>query len=494
MKRLPAWPVLLLLPLLLGASAQEERGRQIYLKGVSPSGGEITAEMGEGVDVPASAVPCAGCHGRDGRGRPEGGVSPSDVTWESLTRPYEVTRPDGRRHPAYDERLLKRAITLGFDPAGNRLHAAMPRFRMSQEDMADLIAWLKQMSRESDQGVRADAVRIGAVLPPAGPLTPMARAVRSALAARFEEANRGGGIWGRRVELRELELSGPPAGWPDQVKGFLEKEEVFAVTGGFVAGADRELPALFAERETPLLGPFTLHPNQGNRQVFFLLSGLEEQVRALVRSAPQVRHPIVLAPEGADLDAAVRAGTWEAVRYPRSGLEPQGLARRLAGQGTDAVLFLGSGPEGLALLRAADGLGWHPLLLATASAADGSLLSAPPAFDGRIFVAVPALPGIPEAYRRLADLHGLPPEHLSAQLSALAAAELLLAGLERSGRDLTRDRLIERLEELRGFDTGFVPPVTYGPARRLGSRGAYILKADLKRRSLAPDPGWIEAD
>ncbi|MEE8350344.1 MAG: hypothetical protein V3R94_12285 [Acidobacteriota bacterium] len=60
---------------------QEKRGREIYLKGTSPSGGEITALFGQAdLQVPASVMPCVNCHGRDGRGRPEGGVTPSNLT------------------------------------------------------------------------------------------------------------------------------------------------------------------------------------------------------------------------------------------------------------------------------------------------------------------------------------------------------------------------------------------------------------------------------
>lgn len=438
---------LLLLPLLLGAApSPEERGRLIYLEGVSPSGGEIVAVMGEGVEVPASAMPCSGCHGRDGRGRPEGGVTPSDLTWDSLTRPYGVTHPSGRKHPPYDERSLKWAIAMGVDPAGNPLHVAMPRFRMSQQDMADLLAYLQRLGRELQPGVAADVVRIGAVLPPAG-LAGMGKAVREALAARFEEA---GSLWGRRIEVRALELSGPPQGWPAQVKDFLGREEVFAVAGAFLAGADRELAGVFEELEVPLVGPFSLHPSE-NRYVFHLSPGLEDQMQAL-----------------------------------RTFAKGKGLE--------NPVVFPGSGSEAVALLRDAEARGSRPTLLATGVAADAALLAAPASFDGRIFVAVPALPGEPEAYRKLVARHGLSREHLSAQLSALAAAEVLLEGLERAGRTLTRDGLIGSLESLRGFETGYGPPVTFGPVRRLGARGAYILKADLTRRAWLPAGGWVQAE
>ncbi|HWM91608.1 MAG TPA: ABC transporter substrate-binding protein [Thermoanaerobaculia bacterium] len=435
----------LLLPLLLGAAPQEERGRGIYLEGASPSGSEITAVIGDGgVEVPASALPCAGCHGRDGRGQAEGGVTPSNLTWESLTR--EGIRP-GRRHPPYDERLLKRAIAMGIDPAGNPLNAAMPRYRMSQQDMADLISYIRRLGHESDPGVSDTVVRIGAVLPPPGPLSPMSRSIQAALAARFQEA---GELWGRKIELRALDLSGPPSGWPAQVKDFFGKDEVFAVVGAFLAGADRELAEVFEEAEVPLVGPFTLHPRE-NRYVFHLSPGLEDQVQALTHFASREKLP-------------------------------------------NPLIFRGSGPEAVAKLRQAEASGAHPTLLATGSAADAALLSAPAGFDGRIFVAVPAPPGEPEAYRKLAAAHGLSRENLSAQLSALAAAEVLLEGLERSGRGLTRDRLIESLESLRGFVTGLAPPITFGPARRIGARGAYILKADLRNRRWIPAGGWVGAE
>ncbi len=444
--------ILLLLPFLL-AAAPEERGRSLYMEGTSPSGGEIVAVMGAGgeaVEVPASAMPCSSCHGRDGRGRPEGGVTPSDLTWDSLTRPYGVTHPSGRKHPPYDERSLKKAIAMGMDPAGNSLHVAMPRFRMSHQDMADLISYMKTLGHETDPGVTDTAIRIGTVLPPSGPLSSMSKAVREALAARFEEAD---SLWGRRIEIRTLELSGPPQGWPVQVKDFLGREEVFAVAGAFFAGADRELAGVFEELEVPVIGPFSLHPSE-NRYVFHLSPGLEDQMQALRRYAKT------------------------------EGLE-------------NPVIFTGSGPAAVSLLREAEARGTRgnrPTLLATGAAADSALLAAPAAFDGRIFVAVPALPGETQAYRKLAADHALSRDQISAQLSALAAAEVLLEGLERSGRDLTRDRLIGSLEALRRFETGYGPPVTFGPAHRLGARGAYILKADLTRGTWIPAGGWIEAE
>src|SRR5262249_39254119 len=138
---------------------------------------------------------CSGCHSYDGRGREEGGATPSTITWSLLTRPYAVTTPGGRTHGPYTERLLQRAITMGIDSAGNRL-AVMPRYRFSQEDLADLVAYIKVLGTLPDPGLAEDSVRAGILLP-AGAGDEAAAAVR----AYFEEINRRGGIYGRRLAL-----------------------------------------------------------------------------------------------------------------------------------------------------------------------------------------------------------------------------------------------------------------------------------------------------
>jgi ABC-type branched-subunit amino acid transport system substrate-binding protein len=497
-----------------GLTPEERRGREIYRTGVSSAGTAITAFLADSsVEMPAAAFPCAGCHGRDGRGLPEGGVAPSDLRWGSLTKPDGVILPSGRKHPPYTESTLKRAVGMGLDSGGNKLHVAMPRFRMTHEDMAALVAYLKQLGKEGETGLGETSIRIGVVLPPAGPLSGMGAAVRAALGAKAADWNAAGGVYGRQVELDFLEAAADPAARRQQVAGFLAESQPFAVLGAFLAGADRELAELFAEREVPLIGPFTVHPREGfplNRYVFYLLSGVETQARVVVGAALRGeagpgRAPAIVAPEGEALDGAVSGAVeslkkgpgWSPpaiLRYARAGFDPRGLARRLAEGKADPVVFLGSGNELAALATAALEAGSRPYWLATGAASDAGLLAVPVELDGRVLVAVPALEEMPAGYARFAAGHRLPADQLSAQATALAAAEVLAEALRRSGRDLTRDGLVERLEGLRNFATGFAPPVTYGAARRIGARGAYLLRLDLAARSLRPLGSWAETD
>ncbi|HYG78911.1 MAG TPA: ABC transporter substrate-binding protein, partial [Pyrinomonadaceae bacterium] len=272
-----------------GLTPQEKRGKQIYVRGTTPEGREILAYLGDDpIEVPGSTLPCANCHGLDGRGKPEGGVVPTNLSWETLTKPYEVTQASGRRRPPYTERALELAITRGLDPAGNKLHLAMPRYQMAREDMADLVAYLKRVGTDRDPGLTERSITVGTIVPVRGELAGVGQAIRAALTAFFDEVNSRGGIYNRKVELKVIETADTPAATAANLRRTLQDGQVFALAGAFTAGADREIAALADELGVPVIGPLTLSPQTGrplNRQVFYLLSGLEEQARALVSYA-----------------------------------------------------------------------------------------------------------------------------------------------------------------------------------------------------------------
>jgi hypothetical protein len=126
------------------------------------------------------------------------------------------------------------------------------------------------------------------------------------------------------------------------------------------------------------------------------------------------------------------------------------------------------------------------------------MLDAPGVFDQRIFVAYPTLsrditPQGRETYGGLAERYKLPREHIQAQLAALAAAQLFVEGLRRAGRELSRQRLVEGIEKLYQFQTGVTPPLTYGPNRRIGARGAHIMTINLEKQTYEPvGDGWYD--
>ena len=262
-----------------------EHGKAIYLTAISPSGQPIKARLeGSGVVVPAAVLTCVNCHGLDGVGKAEGGITPATITWNELTKDYGRSHPSGRQRPAYDDRSVRRAITMGLDPSGRALDPSMPRYALTRDDLDDLVLYLKELGTDSDRGITEQAIVVGTILAPPGSLGELHRAVKSVLTAYFQEVNNRGGIYGRRVELRCLttpetaEERGPAA------HPFLKSQQAFALVAPFIAGSEDELTDAARDEKVPVVGAFTFYPKLGyplNRHVFYLHAGLTDQVRAL---------------------------------------------------------------------------------------------------------------------------------------------------------------------------------------------------------------------
>src|SRR5688572_29019024 len=193
-----------------GLTLEERRGKALYLRGVSSSGKEITAMVGE-LDVPASTLPCAGCHGLRGEGKTEGGVTAGNLTWSNLVKPYGHTHPSGRKHSAFDEKLFTRSLVQGLDPAGNELAVAMPRYEMAPEDIADLISYLKLIEADRDPGLTETSIRVGTILPKQGPLAEIGAVMKDVLTAYFANVNDKGGIYNLRIELQTIDAGADAA-------------------------------------------------------------------------------------------------------------------------------------------------------------------------------------------------------------------------------------------------------------------------------------------
>jgi len=72
-----------------------------------------------------------------------------DITWHNLTEAAGHEEEPGEKeheeHPPYTEETLKTAITRGINPAGEPLGELMPRWRMSERDLDDLVEFIKTL-------------------------------------------------------------------------------------------------------------------------------------------------------------------------------------------------------------------------------------------------------------------------------------------------------------------------------------------------------------
>ena len=124
------------------------------------------------------------------------------------------------------------------------------------------------------------------------------------------------------------------------------------------------------------------------------------------------------------------------------------------------------------------------------------ILGLPVSFQDKIYLSYPTLPSDQtpagmEEFQTLLKRHELSTKHLTSQITAFVAAKILVEGLKRTGKDLSREKFVHSLEKLYDFQTGLTPHISYGPNRRIGALGSHIVTVDLEKKNFVPVGEWI---
>lgn len=480
-------------------SGAEARGKRIYAEGVGTKPISVVL-LGPGIRAKGKAFPCTNCHLPDGRGVREGGVQSSDISYANLTKEYPGTRVSGRAHPAYTDETLKAAITSCIDPAGTPLNKAHPAYEIDPADLSDLVAYLKILGREPVPGVEDGAIRVGSLLPAAGPLSETAGDVREFLSGYFAELNGRGGIYARKIEYVPVPFDpSKPGSAAAAAREIVASEELFCLVANLGVPAEDAAAGVLGRGGVPVIGPLVVLPENAkwtDRNTFYVYGSVQDQARVMVDFlADDAKGPGAVAllfasnPTGEGGAAGVRQ---QAARhaFPLAAEKPfppgkfdAGDVRRLREAAVDTVLFFGGAADALAFLREADRLGWSPRFLAPAAMVGDLWAPAPAPLRGRVYLASPlgsVEPGTRgmDAFLSLAGKHPGSGRHKPTLVNAYAGAELLAKGLAGVGRSVTRAGFVDALSRLYRFETGVVPPLTYTQNRREGARGASIVALD----------------
>jgi ABC-type branched-subunit amino acid transport system substrate-binding protein len=489
-------------------SPAEKLGKQIYLKGES-GGPEIVAALGsDDLEVPASAFACVNCHGLRGEGTSEGGLQPPPINWETLTKPHTsaLTR---RERPAYTEATLSRAISAGVDPNQTPLHPGMPRYRMSAAQMADLIAYLKQLGRESDAdpGLTDEAIRFGAALPMSGPLAAVGEDVKATLTASFAQVNAQGGIYGRRFELVVEDSRGEPSQTVEATRRLIEQDGVFAMISSFEPGESNAVSELLKSSEVPLVGPVTLSPRltvPPNPYIFYLLPTFADQSRCLVdfiaakAAGKRARLAVVYAKSAFNQDALAGLKSQAALYsmeivseqdYDAGHLAPAPVVAALVQKRPDYIFSFGGAEEFAALAAEMERAKLSVPLLSSVVMIGRAAFDLPKTIAAQTFLAYPAaIPNQEEFAEFIAIMQkaGIKMRYPAFQALAYASTKIYVEAIKSSSRQLDRKTLLNSLEQIRDFRTGVVPPVTFGPNRRVGSTSSHIVGIDPDNKQYRP--------
>lgn len=353
-------------------------------------------------------------------------------------------------------------------------------------------------------GVTAKSITIGSLAPLTGDNAETGSAVKAVLTAYFDDLNQHGGIYGRRIVLRFTESGDSGAATLKNAKR-LAATPVFAMVAPFVPDAEQKLAAVAQASKIPLVGLLALSvPSEPvNREVFYLLPGFQQLEQELVRFAATrekstvEKTAVVVADSKLETDLApAMQTTWKELSVDKpqefvfSAAKGAEVIQDLHSQGIERVFFIGDGEQLAPWIQAADKAEWAPRVFVLGPLLDESILGAPARFQGRIFAAYPQLQpevGAVDEFDYFLSSHNLASDHRLVQISAYCAAKILVEALARAGKNVTREKLILTLEQMRDFRTGLLPGITFGANRRVGSFKAEIVCVDLASHSFQPE-------
>ncbi len=109
----------------------------------------------------------------------------------------------------------------------------------------------------AEDGVSKDSILFGQVAALNGPAQALGQGMREGILAAFEEANRAGGINGRKLELKSIDDSYEPEKTIEATNKAIKEDKVFALVGAVGTPTSKAGQPIATAAKVPFIGPFT---------------------------------------------------------------------------------------------------------------------------------------------------------------------------------------------------------------------------------------------
>jgi len=536
--RSAARPALLVLTLLVtgtlgAAQTTPEVGRNLYQRGILPSGEAVQARREAGANLQGADAACVNCHRRSGLGSTEGRITIPPIagpylfiargkSLEANGIPFVDT--ERINHDAYTDETLARAIREGIGANGKPLNYLMPRYQIDAPAMAGLIDYLKGLKVSTAPGVTSTELHFATIITPdADPVKQ--RGMLDVMKQYFIDKNNAADrtkaptLYSthammfrveRRWQLHVWALTGTPSTWEAQLRQHLAREPVFAVISG-LGGSNwapvqrfceqQRLPCLFPNVEAPTGHDSDFYSVYFSRGVLLEARLIAQQ---LAEGSETARRVVQVFRAGDVGESAARE-----LQLARAGSGQQVVnrvvsAQAAAGDLVAAVNDVGATDTLVLWLRPADLRALQEVPPKTSqvwmSGEMGGLEQAPlpPSWRGATRMAYPVdLPGqrVVRVDYALSwfRIRRIPVVAQQVQADTYLACGLVSETLNHMVDAFVREYLVERVEmalDHRAL-TGYYPRLTLAPGQRFASKGGYIVRfTDPQGSRVAPLSGW----
>ena len=352
-------------------------------------------------------------------------------------------------------------------------------------------------------GVSDDVIVFGQSAAFSGPAGALGTNMRLGIEAAFAEANRRGGVHGRRLELVSLDDAYEPEAAISNTRRLIEEEQVFALIGAVGTPTSRSATPVAAEHGVPYVAPFTgaaflRDPKWEN--VINLRASYDQETEEMVE-----RLTVDLGIERIAVmyqdDSFGRAGYVGARRaLERRGMEPVsiGLYTRnttavksglldLQQGDPEAVIIVGAYTPVASVISWARQIGMDAVFITLSFVGSNALAeelgdNAPGVFATQVmpFPSDATVPVV-AAYLDALVEHDPDTEPGFVSVEGYVAGRLAIASLEECGRELDRTCFLESFERLGAADLeGF--ELNFGPNDNQGSDAVFLTVIDENRQ------------
>lgn len=355
----------------------------------------------------------------------------------------------------------------------------------------------------STVGITEDTILIGQWSPQTGPAALWGSVARGT-AAYFEMINAQGGIHGRKLKLLIRDDSYQPPKTKAAVMELVEREGVFAFVGGVGTGTGMAVKGYLAEKKIPWVGPASgssKWANPATRYLFSLYPTYTTEARALTRYLVKEAGKEKIAffyqnddygkegLEGAKAELAATGKSLVAeVSVEMTDQDLLSHVMKLKESGADAVILWLLPKHAAITLGTAAKMGFKPQWATSSSLSDAPLMHGitKGLWEGVIFTAIMELPDsdheLIKKYREAFEKYGKAGNDQEQFgvffLAGFLFAEPLVEALKNAGKDVTREKLVEELEKLKGWNGGTGHDITFGPGERQGQKSAFICRCE----------------
>ena len=362
---------------------------------------------------------------------------------------------------------------------------------------------------EEVPGVTDDEIRVGMITDLTGPAAFLGQENSAGVHLYFRHINDQGGVHGRKLTLFVEDDGYQPPRSVAAFRKLVDRDRVFCFLLNMGSSCNLAVFPLIEREGIPLVGPAcfnTAMHTPPKRYVFAPDPAYSIQAWIMVKYILDIEHAVsprlaVLYQED-DYGHDGLKGLRDAAAYHELPIVAETSYKRGAVDLSTQVLNLQQSDathvilwtfirETAAVLRQAQQVGWHPQFIGGNPTADEKVVElAGSASQG--YKAIQPLDYWSDnekvrLYRHMIEKHD--PGHRPGFFHAggFASAQVLVEGLRRAGRGLTREKLVAAMESFRGWDEWMGPPVTYGPNLRGGKyTAAFIVQADTTEMRFVP--------